>query len=444
MRATFITDDFIIDPLGIGYLSSYLKAGGHEVDLLKTNDPEFSQVLKDAPDMLCYSVTTGNHRRYADLNALTRKYLNGRCVSVFGGPHVTFFPEFCQQHYIDFGVRGEGFDALVNLADAIETHLDPVRIPNVVSGRRVNMLRPLKNKATLLMPDRQLIYKYASNYTNRIKNVMCSFGCPADCPYCYSEKYKEMYCQQTAEIRPVDGVIEEIRNLMDYPLELIFFQDDIFPIYKREWLDEFVFQYRRIGIPFHIQVRAEFIKRGAIKQLKEVGLHGVTFAIESGNSDLRYNVLNRRMKDDVIIGAAWALQEFGVNLRTENMVGIPGETWETAMETVRLNAECNPAIAWASLFQPYPGTELGDKCLADGTFDGELDDISESFFDTYRLKVKNAKKYERLQKLFSFFVKHKRFRVFAKLLCSLPFKYKRFYGWYKKRLYGELYSLRGS
>ena len=151
MRTLFITDDFIIDPLGIGYLSSYLRAAGHEVDIVKTNDPSLMEQAEKA-EMLCYSVTTGKHVRYAQLNKLIRQTVNGRHFSLFGGPHVTFFPEFCQQPYIDFGVRGEGFDAVVDLAEAIETHLDPERIPNIVSGRRVNMLRALKNKATLLMP----------------------------------------------------------------------------------------------------------------------------------------------------------------------------------------------------------------------------------------------------------------------------------------------------
>ena len=79
--------------------------------------------------------------------------------------------------------------------------------------------------------------------------------------------------------------------------------------------------------------------------------------------------------------------------------------------------------------------------MADGTFDGDLDQMSESFFDTYRLKVKGKKGYERLQKLFSFLVRHRAARIFARLLCLLPFKYRKFYSWYKVRLYSKLYEL---
>ena len=441
MKAAFIADDFIIDPLGIGYLSSYLKAAGHEVDLVKTNDPEMAQIVNEPPGMLCYSVTTGKHIRYREVNKWLRRNTNGDCVSVFGGPHITFFPGFCNQDYLDFGVRGEGFDALVEIANALDADREVSSIPNVVCGGHITPIRPLKPKNTLLMPDRGLMYKYEKNFRNPIKNVMCSFGCFYGCPYCYASKYKEMYNQRTAEIRPVDSINEEIRHLMTYPLELIFFQDDIFPIYARDWLDDFVRAYRSIRLPFHIQVRAEFINRDVISQLKEVGLHGVTFAIESGNPSLRQDILGRRMTDETIIDAAEILHQQGVKLRTENMVGIPGETWRTAMETVDLNIACKPTIAWASLFQPYPGTMLGDQCMEKGIFDGDIDDISESFFDTYRLKVKNAKRYERLQKLFSVIVKHPLLKKFAWILSSLPFSYRKLYSRYKLKLYGDLYKI---
>lgn len=441
MKALFITDDYIIDMLGTAYLSSYLKAAGHEVGLIKTNDPEFRNIRKTDADMLCYSVTTGKHRRYLELNRSIREKMNGGCISVFGGPHVTFFPEMCEDEYVDVGVMGEGFDAIVDIADAVENDEEIAYIQNAIYDGIAGHIRPLKNKDRLLMPDRDLIYKYKKNYVNPIKNVMCSFGCIYDCAYCYWARYREMYETRGAQIRPVFSVMEEIARLKEYPLGLIFFQDDVFPIYHRDWLDEFVFYYRRVGVPFHIQVRAELVKDSTIKQLKEVGLHGVTFAIESGNRDIRYNVLGRRISNETIVRAALILEKYGIRLRTENMIGVPGETWDSAMQTVKLNSLCEPTIGWASLYQPYPGTELGDRCIADGTFDGDIDSMSESFFDTYRLKVPDAKKFERLQKLFSILVKHPKLRIFAYLLCSLPFSYKKIYSWYKKRLYRELYRI---
>lgn len=449
MKALFITDDFLIDPLGIGYLSSYLKAAGHRVEIVKVKTKQMSEpdyrdwIEPDKRRMLCYSVTTGKHGYYRDLNLQTR---NANSVSVFGGPHPTFFPEFAKEPGVDVAVRGEGFDAIVDIANAIEAGKDIKGIPNTVVGDTVAELRPLKDKATLLHPDRELIYSFPENYHNPIKNVMCSFWCPHDCPYCYSDKYKQMYGLKSAEIRPVDDVLGEVAELRKYPLELIFFQDDIFPVYKSDWLEDFCTGYSEFGIPFHIQVRAEMLKEDVVSSLKDVGLHGVTFAIESGNDHLRQAMLGRRMSKDVIIKAADMLHRYGIRLRTENMIGIPGETWQTAMETLDLNRQCRPSLGWASLFQPYPGTKLGDQCVADGSFGGDFDALSGDFFSTYKLAVKGAKRYERLQKLFSMFVSIPGFRRLAGPLSILPLGgiYKRLYRWYKTRRYSKvLYNTTG-
>ena len=435
MKVLFITDDYIIDPLGIGWLSAYLKQAGHDVGIHKLVG-KTNPILEHEPDMVCYSVTTGRHGYYRDMN-LALKNSGGNFVSVFGGPHVTFFPEFAKEEGVDIAVRGEGFDAIVDIANALETGDDISTIPNVVG----NNLRPSKDKATLLPPDRELIYGFPKNRDNPIKNVMASFFCPFSCSYCYNPRHKEMYGIHRSEIRPMERVAEEIEQLREYPLGLIFFNDDIFPLYDHKWLDDFCFYYSGVGLPFHIQLRVEYIKDDAIRRLKEVGLHGVTFAIESGNARLREEILERHFSNDRVEKAAAIVHKYGIKLRTENMVGVPGETWGTAMQTLSLNTACQPEIAWASLYQPYPGTKLGDRCVTDGLFNGDLDSMSESFFDTYKLNVSEGKKFERLQKLFSFMAKYPRLRAFLPLLVRLPFRYGWFYSKVKARLYKQLYKV---
>ena len=443
MKILFITDDYIIDPLGIGWLASYLLKAGHDVGIkVLEGRVDWQDVIDDPPDMLCYSVTTGKHNYYMDVNVAIRRSINKPIVSVFGGPHVTFFPEYICQEEMDIGVRGEGYEAIVDIAHALRDKSSLEGIPNTVLGGKVEPLRPLLNKETMLYPDRNLMYRRPKNRENPIKNVMCSFLCPQQCPYCYAKEYKRLYNMHTAEIRPVGEVMGEIEDLLRFPLKMIFFQDDLFPVYDKTWLDMFCQEYpKHCDKPFHIQVRAEFIRDDTIRRLKEVGLHGVTFAIESGNTELRKGMLNRMMTDRQITDAADILHKHDVKLRTENMVGIPGETWASAMQTLRLNIKCKPTIAWASLYQPYPGTELGDLCAERGLFDGQLDDISGSFFDTYRLDVPEARRYERLQKLFALAVHSRTTRGLLPLLTRIPLSFNATYSGTKAKLYKRLYKV---
>lgn len=359
MNILFVTDNYIIDPLGIAYLSSYLKQAGHTVDIVKTEVENIYDKITDyQPEMLCYSVTTGKHKKFQKLNAKIKQ----NRFSVFGGPHCTFFPQFVSQQGVDAIVVGEGFDAIADIANTLENHERSVgniaveTIPNVATVISKNPLRPLKDKNKMLYPDRELIYKYSENYNNTIKNVMCSFGCMFSCPYCYSKAYRNLYNLHSCEVRNVDSVIGEINELQKYPIKMIYFQDDIFPLWDDGWLDEFCNEYQRI--PFHIQLRIEMLNEDKLLQLKDAGLKSVTFAIECGNETYRKDILNRNISNDIIIEKAELLHKHGIRFRSENMIGLPGETPGMIMETVRLNQRIRPTYAWSSIFHAYPGTDL--------------------------------------------------------------------------------------
>jgi radical SAM superfamily enzyme YgiQ (UPF0313 family) len=438
MNVLFVSDQFSCDPLGIAWLSAYLKAAGHETIVL---DPADSMLLLNSgisKDMLCYSVTTGNHAHYREVNSVLRR-ANPDAVSVFGGPHITFFPGYIQGELMDVGVRGEGFEAVVDIANVVEYGGGLDDIPNCVVGGKVNPLRPLMSKEGMLLPDRDRIYR--NNKGKPIKSIMASFGCVYSCRYCYNHQWKEMYGEHGTQLRPVQDVLAEIEDIKRYPTKLLYFEDDVFPVYKREWLDEFCTNYDR-SLPFHIHLRAEYIKDDTIRRLKEVGLHSVTYAIESGDEVLRREILKRNMSDAVILRSASILHEHGVNFRTQNMIGIPYEKWYTALKTLYLNMACKATMGWASVYQPYPGTELGDMCIENGWFDGDLDSITASFFDRYRLSVPHGKRYERLQKLFGFAVRHPKWgKSVVPLMARLPFRYTYLHNKYKRKLNRELYEL---
>ena len=48
------------------------------------------------------------------------------------------------------------------------------------------------------------------------------------------------------------------------------------------------------------------------------------------------------------------------------MIGILGETKKTIQETIDLNAKIKPSFMQVTVFYPYPGTALGNKCIQEG------------------------------------------------------------------------------
>ena len=65
--------------------------------------------------------------------------------------------------------------------------------------------------------------------------------------------------------------------------------------------------------------------------------------------------------DDILKGAKY-LRDNGIKMMTQNILGAPGETKEQMLKTLELNIAVKPAFASASIFQPYPGTAIGEYC----------------------------------------------------------------------------------
>ncbi|MHC4397461.1 MAG: B12-binding domain-containing radical SAM protein [Planctomycetota bacterium] len=445
---TFVTDPYIIDPLGIAYLSAMLKQAKIETKLILS--PEVEKEIIVTP-IVAYSVTTGTHQHYMELNHYIRSQYH-EIVSIFGGPHCTFYPEFAKEQGVDFIFRGECFEAVVEFAKHYnyrglreDKDVQPYSTPNIAYGVYgtdklvVNDLMPPIKVSTLPFPDRELIYQFPRNRDNPMKNMMCTFGCPLSCSYCYSKQYRDL--GYPVRVRSVESVVEECRQLKaNYPLEMIYFQDDIFPIKRKDWIEGFCSAYKTtVNLPFHIQIRIEMLDEDVLKNLVRAGLHGVTFAIETADIKIRKEVLNRSMSDEQIVRGVNLLQKHGVRYRIENMIGMPGETVETALDTLDMNISLLPDVGWASIYTPYYGTELGDYCRSEGLIDG---DFEGDFFTASSLKLKNIKQIERLQKLFPLICAVPSLRPFVRLLTLLPFDYKRLYKTTKKYLYdNRLYAL---
>ena len=116
------------EPQGIMSMSAVLKKAGHEVALTVASleDPvAFARAFD--PDILGYSVMTGSQRGYLELNLRMREALNPLraaaqkppVLSVFGGPHPTFFPDMIDEPGVDGVCLGEGEDALLDLANEL-------------------------------------------------------------------------------------------------------------------------------------------------------------------------------------------------------------------------------------------------------------------------------------------------------------------------------------
>ena len=439
MKILFVLKQLDYEPIGLLQLSALLKENGHEVRLsvAATEDP-LTAVQAWQPDILAYSVWTGGQRYYMALNRRLREHT--QAVSVFGGPHATFFPEMIEEDDLIDGVCiGEGEGALLDLANALQGGTPYYDLPNwwfrVRNGGNAggaaeivrNLVRPaIRDMNTLPMPDRALIFDQDAGLRDSpIKHFITGRGCPYDCSYCFNHAWAEIYKDDGRRVRrrSVDLVLEEIAQVRErWPLRFVVFLDDTFTLQKG-WLAEFTEKYpQKIGLPFFCNVRVNLVTPALARQLAEAGCVSVGMGIETADDTLRNEILKRNMSREQIIEACKTLRSEGIWVLTTNMIGLPGGSLAKDIETLELNALCRPAFANAFLFQPYPRTELGEYAARLGLIDGDVNTIGASAWNDTIIRMTPAEKRrtENLQKLFAITVEFPRLLPLTRRLLDLP------------------------
>ena len=138
--------------------------------------------------------------------------------------------------------------------------------------------------------------------------------------------------------------------------------------------------------------------------LAEAGCYSVNVGIEAGNVEIRKRLLGRRMSNRTIVDACRLLSQNGIKVLANNMLGLPGCTFEHDLSTLRLNQRCRTAYSLAMLWQPYPRTKLASYAEENGYFDGDYERLDFSYYCNSHLDFADPmekRKIENLQKWFA-------------------------------------------
>jgi len=335
------------------------------------------------PDIIGYTITDDTFPLAYKLMHSTRDY-NG--LTVAGGAFPTFAPEKAISYpLINAICVGEGEEALVELAQAVEDKSDYTHIKNLwvkKDGRTIkNPLRAPVNldslpevdlaiweKERFFRPMQGKVYKMAPIYTDR--------GCPYQCTYCCASSYSNMYSKAKlgnyCRFRSIRNAIKEIRGLIKkYSVEYIYFSAETFLLLRNDLFDELIREYKKIGLPFWFQSRPENVTHEKIKRLKAIGADRVSIGLESGNEHYRRTKLKRDFSNADAIRYFDIIAEEGLKSSVNNIIGFPDESREMIFDTINLNRQLKTDSISVFYFTPYHGTFLRDYCIQKGYLENE-------------------------------------------------------------------------
>lgn len=428
-----IKDTYLIERIGLMTLSSILKEAGHSTEVVMTEKEDIYQVMEDyKPDFLCYTIMTGEHNYYLDLNKSLKKKFN--FFSIFGGIHATFVPQTIEEEGVDCVCIGEGDDAILELINALSDGKPYDNIKNLWIKRPDRTIA--KNEQRELIsdldripaPDRELLTKkdpLLRNYKTRV--FFIGRGCPYKCTYCFNDGYNKLFKSKgdIIRIRSVDSVIKEVKAVYDKEkIECAWFQDDTFTLAGKEWLGEFGKRFKEeIGIPFVCNVRPNTVDEEMVRILKSGGCYAVWMGIEAADDDVRNKLLKRELSKEQMLNACRLFRKYKIKVTTQNMLGLPtGDTLKKDLETLKFNIKLKPTFAWSSIFYPYPSTELYDYCVKHGYFDPNNFTLeSNKITSPLNFDEKTKKEIVNLHKLFGITARFPILYPLTRLAIKLPF-----------------------
>jgi radical SAM superfamily enzyme YgiQ (UPF0313 family) len=366
---------------GISHLSAVLKKAGHQVALLQlcedisqlpSKEDFMAMIQHESPDLVGFSVVTNQWPYTKKLAAWTRAATDAPLIC--GGIHALAAPdEILETGLFDYIMRGESEDALLDFVEKLDRNEDVSDLKNlgyIQNGEmHINPVRTLPDLNRLPFKDYEVFdFQKIIDAKNGWVGLMGSRGCPFSCTYCFNHHMVKNYrndlnCSfnELNYIRHfnVQHIIDEIKYLFNNygNIKMFIFDDDLFTYYK-DYVREFCDAYKNVSqLPFVVNAHVGFFEAKRAASLADANCKIVKFGVESGSGRIRKQIMNRHTSNAKIIEAIQIAKNAGLHTSVFLMIGLPHETQEDVMATIKLMADALPGRYRWSFFFPFPGTQ---------------------------------------------------------------------------------------
>lgn len=366
-------------PLGILYVSSYLKENNIATQLFDSTFSSFEQqqqrILDAQPKIIgIYTnlVTKLNVIRL--IKWIKSEQALAGCKVILGGPDLRYNTDNYLKTGADFLVIGEGEQTMLDLCQRIlnNEHLESISgIAYTIDNSTIQTAERTKIKQIdeLPLPDResidlsQYLQTWKTHHGMSMLSISTQRGCPYTCKWCSTAVYGQSYRRRSAKL-----VAEEIELLLEnYQPDAFWFVDDVFTV-SHKWMDSFYEEITSRGLKFKFEciTRAERLNEKVLRQLKEIGCSKIWIGAESGSQKI-IEEMDRRVDIDLVAKTILQTKEMGISTGTFIMLGYPNETIEDIHNTVAYLKHCNPDDFTITLTYPIKGTPLYDQVSEDIT-----------------------------------------------------------------------------
>ncbi len=359
--------------VGFVYIAGSLRAAGYEPMIYDAMSywhgyKEIEErIIAEMPDVVA---TTAFTAAIVDSLKLLRlaKDINPRVVTVLGNVHATFcYEEILREHheYVDFIVRGEGEETMVELMDCLSSGDNPEKVKSIAFYRDgvtvATEPRPFIRELDRLPMAWDLIdwpiYRYKTMEGSTLAIVSSSRGCNQACSFCS----QQMFWQRKWRARSAESLVSELEYLRDtYGVSVVMLADETPTLSRTRWeriLDLMI--EREVGVKILMETRVDDIIRDEdiMWKYREAGIDHIYVGVESTSQEM-LDRFNKNIKVEESKRALDLINGYDIVSETSFVLGMPEDTRETIRSTVELARYYNPDLAFFLAIAPWPYSEI--------------------------------------------------------------------------------------
>ena len=245
---------------------------------------------------------------------------------VVGGVHATYNDvELLENSNIDYVIRGEGEQTIVELCDAIANQLDVKNIRGVSFIQNEELIRT-QDRSFIDLDELPIpAYHYVEDFIDKIVvTTMFARGCPYKCDYCA----ESAFWSSNVRYKNIQKFVDELELLATkYNQRFIHIADSTFGI-NREKLKQLCdeLEKRKIEAFFSINIRPnvlEYMGEEMLLRLKKLNFVEMYMGVESADPKV-ISSLNRNVNNTNLIETLTKIKRIGIPfIKLYLMIGSP-------------------------------------------------------------------------------------------------------------------------
>ena len=346
-------------PLNVGYIAAYCKKRfGSKVDitLFKYIDDLEASIYENPPDILALSNYVWCHSIGLEMFDLVRSQ-NPNVITVWGGPN---FPQDLESQQIfmrncsnvDFYVPIEGEVGFSNIIEEILNVLEPNYKKEILFKKPIDGCMSRKPDGSLQFSIPQIRTKELDEIPSPyITGLMDKFfdgkltpmiqtnrGCPFTCTFCVDGADTVNRVNQFG----LDRVSSELNYIGEHVtnnIHSLHISDLNFGMYPRdlEICDGIVSIQKKYDYPRSVLSTTGKNKKERIIQAIEKlnGTMSLMMSVQSMDEQILQNIRRSNISVDQMLALEPAIKKVGLVTESEVILGLPGETYQTQINTLR-------------------------------------------------------------------------------------------------------------